>query len=80
MAKINISIKSNKKIYYENPADIIIIKTNNGEMGVMANHISCVAMLVKSKIKIINNSKQDFININGGIAYIKNNKILILEL
>ncbi|MDR1150500.1 MAG: hypothetical protein LBJ93_02650 [Clostridiales bacterium] len=70
-------ISKNKKILYDK-CNIATFKTENGEMGIMANHAPIVARIIKSKIKIKQENKNYDFKINSGLAFMNNNILKII--
>ena len=51
----------------------------DGSFEIMNNHAAMIAALRKGKVKVIDDRKATlFFDINGGVAEILNNKILVL--
>jgi len=78
MAKLNLVIKKIDKNIYDGVADIAILKTIDGELGVMANHIPIVSVLNNGWIKIKNDGQENIFNIKKAIAKIKDNRLCVL--
>lgn len=79
MNKINVCIKSMKKNIYNGTANIVVMKTIDGEIGVMANHIPMITILEKSQIKIKDGINEFFFDIESGTAKIFDNKLVIIN-
>ena len=50
MHKFRVVIKNIDGIIYDDLADIVIMKTVDGEIGIMANHIPMMAKLKKIRV------------------------------
>lgn len=79
MAKLNVSIKSFKENFYDGPADIVIMKTVNGDIGIMANHIPIMTVIENSQVKIKNDEQEFSFEINDAIAKVFDNKLTIIN-
>ena len=79
MAKLNVSIKSIEKDLYDGQADIVVMRTPSGDVGIMANHVPLVAALFKSDVKIKHSGEEFLFKITEGIAEVLNNKLSIIE-
>ncbi len=79
MAKLNVSIKSIKKNLYAGLADIVVMRTVNGDVGIMANHIPFMTALKNSNVKIKNDESEFVFNIDDGIAKVFDNTLTIIN-
>lgn len=79
MAKLNVSIKSIKKNLYDGLADIVVMRTVNGDVGIMANHIPFMTALKNSKVKIKNDESEFVFEIGDGIAKVFDNRLTIIN-
>lgn len=80
MHKFRVVIKNIDGIIYDDLADIVIMKTVDGEIGIMANHIPMMAELKKnSSVKIKNDGQEFDFEINDAVAKICDNKLDILD-
>ena len=60
--------------------DMVVLPAVEGEIGAMANHTPLLTILKRGLVKIYNgNILNQIIIIDGGIAEINNNKIVILS-
>ena len=51
----------------------------NGKFGVLSRHASMISALKKGKIKVVDTASQtQFFEINGGVAEVHKNKIIVL--
>lgn len=78
MAKLNVKINSVDKNLYDGLADIVVMKTVDGELAVMANHIS-MATILKAPVKIKNDEQEIFIDIKNAIAKVSDNTLSIIN-
>lgn len=59
--------------------DLVVVKTEDGELGVMANHSPLVAKLAIGEARIMkNNEVLDWVAISGGFLEVHENKVIIL--
>ena len=69
MHKLRVVIKNIDGIIYDDLADIVIMKTVDGEIGIMANHIPMMAELKKnSSVKIKNDGQEFDFEINDAVT------------
>lgn len=81
MTYMTVQVVTPDGIKYDHHATLISIKTPEGEMGIMTNHINMIAPLEVHEMKIrriddINHV--DWVAINGGIIEVKDNKVTIV--
>lgn len=58
--------------------EFIMIRTTDGDMGILANHSPFVAGLATGEMKIRSNGKEDFFYVSGGFMEISNNVVTVL--
>lgn len=58
--------------------EFIMIRTTDGDMGVLPNHSPFVAGLATGEMKIRSNGKEDFFYVSGGFMEISNNVVTVL--
>ena len=78
MAKLDVVIKSINKSLYDGWADIVVLKTVNGQIGIMANHIPVINVLSDAWAKIKNDDQEFLFDIKNAVAEVKNNRLCIL--
>ena len=73
--KLQVILPQDKKVN-EN-VDMVIMRCVNGDMGVLAGHADYCAVLDFGKLRILNNEKERWLAIYGGIAIISNSEVTI---
>ncbi|MEY8699753.1 F0F1 ATP synthase subunit epsilon [Streptococcus ferus] len=66
---------------YDHHANFVLVKTTDGELGIMTNHENIIAPLDVHEMKvrrIDDDSHVDWIAVNGGIIEVQNNLITIV--
>lgn len=66
---------------YDHHANFVLVKTTDGELGIMTNHENIIAPLDIHEMKvrrIDDDSHVDWIAVNGGIIEVQNNLITIV--
>lgn len=58
--------------------EFVMIRTTEGDMGILANHAPFVAGLATGEMKIKENGKENFYYVSGGFIEISNNVVTIL--
>lgn len=80
MHKLRVVIKNIDGIVYDDLAYIVIMKTVDGEIGIMANHISMMSKLEKnSSVKMKNDGQEFDFDIKDAVAKVCDNKLKILD-
>ena len=80
MTQMTVQVVTPDGIRYDHHAALISIKTLDGEMGILPNHINLIAPLIVHEMKIrriddVNHV--DWVAVNGGIIEVKNNFVTI---
>ena len=81
MAEMTVQIVTPDGLKYDHHAKFILVKTPNGELGVLANHENLIAPLEVHEMKIKridDDSHVDWVAGNGGIIEIKDNLVTIV--
>lgn len=75
---MKIEIITPEKRLFEGEADLVQLPGIDGLFEILKNHAPMIAALGKGKVKIGINNEYKYLEINGGIAEVLNNKILVL--
>ena len=78
MATFNLQIITPQKVIYNNNVDMIIVRTVEGDMGVLANHAPLVTSLAIGEMKIKIGKKEEKYFVSGGFLEVSTEKVLIL--
>ena len=79
MNKVRIRIVTPKREMYDGRADMVILRTVNGDMGVMHGHIPLITVLGYGVLRIIdNNEVVKTASMFGGFAEISKEEVNIL--
>ncbi|MCU7558101.1 F0F1 ATP synthase subunit epsilon [Macrococcus capreoli] len=80
MKKIALDIVTpNGSVYSEHEAELVVLQTESGEMGVMAGHIPTVAPLKIGAVRVTrSNTDKDYVAVTEGFAEIRPEKITVL--
>ena len=76
--KMKLEIITPEKNIFEGEADLVQLPGSDGLFEILRNHAPMIASLGKGKVKIGNNNDFKFIEINGGVVEVLNNRILVL--
>ncbi len=75
---MNIEIITPDKTLFEGTATLVQLPGIDGSFEILNNHAPLISVLGKGKIKIENEDKTEFFEVNGGVIEVLKNKILIL--
>jgi F-type H+-transporting ATPase subunit epsilon len=67
------------KTLFSGEVKSVLLPGVEGKFGVLNRHASMISSLKKGKIKLVDNQQQtQFFDINGGVAEVHKNKIIVL--
>ena len=75
---MKLEIITPEKNVFNGEADLVQLPGSDGLFEILKNHAPMIAALGKGNVKIGNNDKFEFIEINGGVVEVLNNRILVL--
>ena len=75
---MNLKIITPERQIFEGEADLVQLPGSDGLFEILKNHAPMIASLGKGKIKIGNNNEYQYFEINGGVAEVLNNEVLVL--
>lgn len=75
---MHLEITTPDKVVFSGEVSLVQLPGMDGLFEVLKNHAPMIAALKKGKAKVEINGENQFFDINGGIAEILNNKILVL--
>lgn len=81
MGYMTVQVVTPDGIKYDHHANLISVRTIDGEMGILPNHVNLMAPLAVHEMKIrrIDDDKHvDWVAINGGIMEVKDNVVTIV--
>jgi F-type H+-transporting ATPase subunit epsilon len=79
MATVNVELVAPDRVVWEGEADMVIARTTDGELGVMANHIPLLGVLVDAPVRIRQNgSDVKTVDVRGGFLSVTKEKVSIL--
>lgn len=81
MTYMTVQVVTPDGIRYDHHANFISVKTPDGEMGILPEHINLIAPLTVHEMKIRridDDSHVDWVAINGGIIEVKDNLVTIV--
>lgn len=81
MTYMTVQVVTPDGIRYDHHANFISVKTPDGEMGILPEHINLIAPLIVHEMKIRRidyENHVDWVAINGGIIEVKDNLVTIV--
>jgi len=78
-SKIQLRTMTPDRILLDEPVDIVIFRTEQGDMGVMAGHEPMVATLAPCEMMIRRDSEESVYMVSGGFAMIDRDKVVVLS-
>jgi F-type H+-transporting ATPase subunit epsilon len=78
MDQINLKIFTPAGVVLEDKADIVILTTEKGEMGILSGHSDLLAKLTSGKIRIVKNEVSRQVEIpDGGLSKVSKDMVEI---
>ena len=74
----NLSIVSPKGDLYNDDVDFVLVKSDQGEVGILKDHVPIILKISDGFIKIEANSKETYVCVINGILSNNNNKIIVV--
>jgi F-type H+-transporting ATPase subunit epsilon len=76
--KFNVKLVSPEGVKYEDEADELILPTENGQIGVLADHEPLIALLSPGEIVVKTGTREHYLATHGGVVKIAGNVVEIL--
>ncbi len=79
-ADLQVELVAADRVVWSGSATMIITRTMEGELGILANHIPVMAVLVDGTVEIrTSDGERKVAAINGGFLSVANNRVSILS-
>ncbi|TDQ38727.1 F0F1 ATP synthase subunit epsilon [Aureibacillus halotolerans] len=78
MGTINVDVVTPDGPVYEGSADMVVAKSNRGELGILPGHIPMVAPLAISAVRLKNGTNTEYLAVSGGFLEVRPDKVTIL--
>lgn len=76
---INVELVSADRSVWKGEAELVVARTTEGELGVMADHQPMLTVLIPGEIRIQGSNDGDFVaTVGDGFFSVENNRILIV--
>lgn len=76
---MKIEILSPDRLIFQGEADAIQLPGLDGSLGILQNHAPLISSLKKGEIKLTKDGQNQFFEINGGVAEVFKNKVIVLS-
>ena len=76
--KIQLEIVSPQKVVYTTEVDMLIVRSTDGELGILPRHLPLVAGLVPHAMRAIIDGNEQLIAVSGGFIEVQPAKITVL--
>ena len=79
--KIHLKVMTPLRVVYDKPVDMAIVRTSDGDMGILYGHMSCLAMLANGPLRIFtdNQGKEEILMVLGGVLTVRDNDAIIVS-
>ncbi|GBF11818.1 F0F1 ATP synthase subunit epsilon [Tepidibacillus infernus] len=78
MSTIRLEIVTPERKVYSDDVNMVIVRGEMGELGILPKHAPFVTPLVISPVRIKKDGKEQLIAISGGFLEVNENKVIIL--
>lgn len=78
MAKIKLEIISPNKVVYSADIDMLIVRSIDGDLGIMPKHAPLLAGLVPHAMRAMIDGTENLIAVSGGFIQVQPDKIIVL--
>lgn len=75
---MKVEILSPDKLIFEGEADAIQLPGKDGSLGILNNHAPIIASLKNGQVTVTSNGNNQTFDINGGVAEVVKNRVIIL--
>ena len=78
---LTVSIVTPNGIVYEHHAKLVVVRTTNGELGILPKHAPIIVPLTINEVRIKridSDNHVDWIAVNGGIMEVRDNQVSII--
>jgi len=76
--ELNLKIITPKGIELDDRCKTVTLSTIDGKIGILPMHIPLITILKKGRLKFVKENKEIFLQIDGGIAKIKDNIVTVI--
>jgi len=77
MSKLHLKIVTPEKDIFDDEVSEVVATTDNGEIGILPEHISLMTQVLPGEIRISQGSKQIIMAVGLGLLQVSNNNVII---
>lgn len=77
MSNLHLKVVTPEKSIYEGEAEMVSVKTLDGEIGILPHHINLMARVVPGEMRIKNGGKVDVLATGEGLLQMADNTLVI---
>lgn len=78
MSTLRLEIVTPERKLFEEDVNMVVVKGQAGELGILPNHIPLVTPLKIAPIKAKKNGSEEWIAVHGGFMEVRKDKVVIL--
>lgn len=78
MSTLKLEIVTPERKVYDQDVNMVVVKGEAGELGIMPNHIPLVTPLRVAPVKVKKAGGEDYIAVHGGFMEVRKDKVVIL--
>jgi F-type H+-transporting ATPase subunit epsilon len=78
MSTLLLEIVTPERKVYSDDVDMVIVRGNQGELGIMPNHIPLVTPLEVAPIVIKKGDQEHLVAVSGGFVEVRKDKVVVL--
>ncbi|GAF12805.1 ATP synthase epsilon chain [Bacillus sp. JCM 19046] len=78
METIQVSVVTPDGLVYSGDAELVVVKTTEGELGIKAKHIPLVSPLAAGPARFIRDGQEDQVAVSGGFIEVRPDQVSIL--
>ncbi|MCB9174790.1 MAG: ATP synthase F1 subunit epsilon [Flavobacteriales bacterium] len=75
---MHLEIITPEKNIYSGEVSLVNLPGSDGSFGILENHAPIISTLKAGTIKVVQNDKELFFDVKGGVIEMSNNKIIVL--
>ncbi len=76
--RLHLEIITQERKVFDNEADIILAPAHEGQIGILANHISLLTKLKSGELYIVKGPSMTILAVTGGLLDVNDNKVTIM--
>lgn len=78
MPTINVNVVTPDGTVYDGDVDMVSVRAQSGELGILPNHIPLVAPLSVEAVRLKKGSHTDYLAVSGGFVEVRPDRVTIL--